>query len=402
MENKNRVIWIDQLRALAFYAVILGHLNVGDNLRVWLYSFHMPLFFMISGFILNIEKIQKASFRDYASKLSKKLLVPYMWLQMFSFILRFAVSLIRNKPVSVKEYLFGILIGHSSIADAPSNPLYYALLLFLAQLGLWFVIRICKGNKGKIGAVLSVFALVSVATQGVDLIWHINVVPMAMLLIFTGRVLMDIYNSYCRRLRGINKALYLGICIMLLIAGSLIGFFNGKISIHGNEYGRSVILFLVCAVIMSVAFSLLVMSLKKSRILTFIGNNTLFYMGVHKPVLLILESLFRKQDDSWQFILVSSIICFIGLIPFAWFFNNCFPYTCGNITKKESPAFKAGKYVMLTLCGVVPYFYLIEDLVGDNMLFNIIAWAFYCIIVIAAERVFTKIMPFMFLCEKAK
>lgn len=402
MENKNRVIWIDQLRGLAFYAVILGHLNVGDYLRVWLYSFHMPLFFMISGFTLNIDKIQKSSFKEYVSKFSKKLLVPYIWLQMLSFVLRFAVSLIRNKPVSVKEYLVGILVGNNSLVEAPSNPLYYVLLLFLAQIGLWFVIRVCKGNKAKMGAVLSAFALVSVTTQGIDLIWHINVVPMAMLIIFMGRVLMDFYNSYCRNLQKMNKAFYLGICFMLLTAGGLLGFFNGKISIHGNEYGRSVILFLVCAIITNVAFTLLVMPLGKSRMLTFIGKNTLFYMGVHKPVLLIFESLFRKQDDSWQFILVSSVVCFLGLIPFAWLFNKCFPYVCGNKADKENLPFKAGKYVMLALSGAVPYLYLIEDVVGESLLYSAIAWVLYGIIVIATERVFTKVLTFMFLEERSK
>ena len=179
----------------------------------------MPLFFMISGLNLNVERVYNTSFKDFTLRLAKKMLVPYVWLQMLSFVLRFEVSVVNHKPVPVRDYLIGILVGNNNIIGAPSNPLYYVLLLFLAQVGLWFVIRVAKGDKGLIGAILSILAVGSVCLQKIDLPWHINVVPTAMLLIFVGRLLMDGYLAVRENLHKMNKVLYLGICAVLLGVG---------------------------------------------------------------------------------------------------------------------------------------------------------------------------------------
>ena len=269
-------------------------MSIGKGLKNWMYSFHMPLFFMISGLNLNVERIYKTSFKDFTLRLAKKMLVPYLWLQMLSFVLRYAVSLLNHKPVPVRDYLIGIIVGNNNIIGAPSNPLYYVLLLFLAQVGLWFVIRIAKADKGLIGVILSVLSLGSVCLQRIDIPWHVNVVPTAMLLIFIGRLLMDAYLPLSEKLQKMNRGLYFGICAVLLGVGYVLSRYNGRISIHGNYYGKEFVIFLVCAVASSVAIAMLVMLLPESKALTFIGANTFFYMGIHKPLLLLFEAVAGK------------------------------------------------------------------------------------------------------------
>lgn len=401
MPEKKRIVWIDQLKGLAFYTVILGHLSIPGIAIIWIYSFHMPLFFMITGLNLDLQKVRETTFKNYFLKLSEKILVPYFWLQMFSFVPRFIVSLVNGRPVQVREYLIGILAGNSHIADAPSNPLYYVLLLFLAQLSLWVCIRAVNGKKEHLGVLLCVLSLASVFTQGVHLPWHINVVPVAMLFIFAGRLLMDFYTANEEK---ISKAgfLTIGSVIMIfIVAGFFLGFFNGKISIHSNEYGKSFVLFFITATITSVALMLAVMKLPFNKALSFIGKNTFFYMGIHKPVLLIAESFAsRREEESLVFLLLTSVICYVGLIPVTMLFEKCFPYACGKRTLKETKLFFLCKYIAITLCGFVPYMYLIEEIVGDNLIFKASAWILFAVIVVASERVLTKLMPFMFLQEK--
>ena len=47
--NKERIIWIDYAKAIAMFFVIFGHVDSGNYLTNWIYSFHMPLFFLLSG-----------------------------------------------------------------------------------------------------------------------------------------------------------------------------------------------------------------------------------------------------------------------------------------------------------------------------------------------------------------
>ena len=62
MTKSNRIVWIDQLRAVAFLLVIIGHTYVNADVKSVIYSFHMPLFFMISGLTLNRGKILNTPF----------------------------------------------------------------------------------------------------------------------------------------------------------------------------------------------------------------------------------------------------------------------------------------------------------------------------------------------------
>ena len=45
---------IDIARGLACLLVVVGHVpTIPSFLHTWIYSFHMPLFFIISGIVLN-------------------------------------------------------------------------------------------------------------------------------------------------------------------------------------------------------------------------------------------------------------------------------------------------------------------------------------------------------------
>ena len=49
---KERVIQIDQLRGFCIFLMLLGHVAVPKPVNNYIYSFHMPLFFIISRMTL--------------------------------------------------------------------------------------------------------------------------------------------------------------------------------------------------------------------------------------------------------------------------------------------------------------------------------------------------------------
>ena len=47
-----RIQWIDSAKALAIFLVVMGHfLDPSSVLRTYIYTFHMHLFFFVSGFV---------------------------------------------------------------------------------------------------------------------------------------------------------------------------------------------------------------------------------------------------------------------------------------------------------------------------------------------------------------
>lgn len=364
MANRKRIMWIDQLRGIAFYFVILGHLSITKNLKTWVYSFHMPLFFLITGCTLNIEKIYKTDFITYVKRLATRMLVPYVWMQMLSFVIRYFICIAAtHKEVPVLTYFKGILIANNNLIGAPSNPLYYVVLLFLAQIGLWIVIRISKGDYLKIGALCTAFLTVGLILQNRDLWWHVNVVPVAMFFIFVGRLLMNTYLAHKDKIESLSAKIYVPAVLLLFLAGWFFSKQNGRISIHGNIYGKDFLLCLVSAVCTSTAIALTVMKLPNSKFITFVGQNTLFYMGIHKPLLLVFES-FSKQDSEPLFIIVVSVVAYLILAPAALFVNRFMPYVNGNAIKQSTPVIKIFKYVAIVASLCVPFNYFVNHFNG--------------------------------------
>lgn len=87
-----RIVYIDCLRAFAIFLVTLGHVieQLGykdDPLYAFIYSFHMPLFMAISGYVCAYSTASKAvdihPFKRFIGFIGQKfrfILIPYfMW-----------------------------------------------------------------------------------------------------------------------------------------------------------------------------------------------------------------------------------------------------------------------------------------------------------------------------------
>ena len=71
--KKERIAWIDIAKAIAIFFIVLGHQLPSGPLCGYLYSFHVPLFFFLSGLTFNTAKEPKKFFREKA----KRILIPY-------------------------------------------------------------------------------------------------------------------------------------------------------------------------------------------------------------------------------------------------------------------------------------------------------------------------------------
>ena len=68
-KSKNRILWVDASRGIAMLLVILGHCigSLNDPGYKFILSFHMPLFFFLSGYCAKKEE----QFRPYLKKKAK-------------------------------------------------------------------------------------------------------------------------------------------------------------------------------------------------------------------------------------------------------------------------------------------------------------------------------------------
>ncbi len=73
METK-RIKWIDNAKGIGIILVMLGHTYLDDKYVFWFISFHMALFFFLSGCTFYYT----SDIKKFISRKCKSLLIPYV------------------------------------------------------------------------------------------------------------------------------------------------------------------------------------------------------------------------------------------------------------------------------------------------------------------------------------
>ncbi len=79
MRNK-RLDYVDAAKALAIILVVFGHTTSGaDDIKHLIYSFHVPVFFILYGFVVKLPP-SPPPFKETVAKCFKRYLFPYFWM----------------------------------------------------------------------------------------------------------------------------------------------------------------------------------------------------------------------------------------------------------------------------------------------------------------------------------
>ncbi len=115
LPKQNRIYWIDYAKGIGIFLVVLGHVcrgiklssildpSVAESIDLWIYAFHMPIFFFLSGLLIpsSVSKSIKIFFID---KL-KTIAYPYFVWSIIQGLLLSATSKYANSSVSLMDLL---------------------------------------------------------------------------------------------------------------------------------------------------------------------------------------------------------------------------------------------------------------------------------------------------------
>lgn len=139
MDNEvtiHRIEYIDLLKTFTILCVIIGHVipEMNNPIKTFVYSFHMSLFFVISGFFF--KSSLNITCRELIVKKSKQLLLPYIiWTSVYFFLhhqkfdsISNVISIIRN--LWFLPALF-VIYFISFFAFKKLKNIYFALIFFI-------------------------------------------------------------------------------------------------------------------------------------------------------------------------------------------------------------------------------------------------------------------------------
>lgn len=341
--NNNRLEWLDVLKCIGMYIVVIGHASnaVGvDTYRYYIYSFHMPLFFIISGMTFYLQFNRREwTFENMLKNKARTLIWPYFALNLLAlpiWYLNFRVLSYRDQPIS--SLIIAIFYSNQHEYSSATNATWFILTLFLALMVLFVVLKWAKNNEYIIVLSGAIFCLLGFASSlqkpKIHLPWHIDTVPMAVALLVLGYVFISKRDAVTE----FFKPLYIKLAgiIFFLFAGFCFARYNAdKITMHGNNYG-SIIMFLGAVVCLSMVCFLVSMMLPPLGIFKLVGRNTIVMLAFHAPCFRFC-SVYSETTAAFKNdhpILLGTIV-FIIMIPVCFIIEKILPFIIGRPYKNK-------------------------------------------------------------------
>lgn len=271
--NNTRIEWIDMAKGYGIILVLIGHLNI-PIITPLLYTFHMPLFFFLSGYVFKSDFYPKL----FLSKKIRKIIIPYFFLSIpmiFANILREYGGLFSFDNLQTEMSLFLIQERHTT--------LWFLSCLFVLNILIYPIIKI-PNTKIQLGVVffISILGLI---------LWRvgINTLPWNCDVAFV--VLPFMYSGYIIKIKGITNKLNIfnwHYALLFLFITCLLGFINYKYT------GWRVDLFYSLFAIEPLAYlnsfigiiTMIIVSKKTSNsVIKYIGYNSMLYFAWHQTII---------------------------------------------------------------------------------------------------------------------
>ncbi len=206
----HKIQWVDTLKWFGMFTVILGHMS--SPFSGLIYSFHMPLFFMLSGFFLRFSQpVAETAKKDF-----RRLMIPYF---IFSFLgLGFEVlkRIALNRPsLEILVELKGILwsMDYEGLQHHYGFVLWFLPTLFFSRQLISLIYRLLSSKILRVGAVLLIFTF----SFYISLPFGLDHAMNAVFWLWLGHQAFGIYE------KGIAIPFLIAILAALLIQGIWLG-----------------------------------------------------------------------------------------------------------------------------------------------------------------------------------
>lgn len=294
-----RISWIDWAKFLCITMVVMGHAWPPSIVSQYIYSFHIPSFFIISGFLYK---------RHSALQTLKRLAIPVLF---FSFVNLFYFL---AKSIMIYHLSFGESFSHMCIfkyrydqGDTMFTGLWFIEVLFVGRLLLGDLWKSLNLKFYYLVASLFVLIMIMLSYFNYNSFW----------IYYISRIIpcfpFLVVGLYLKKQDRINAIISTNYIYMILPIFMLLVFINGECDIFSNTYGFSYILFFFNACAMSFVLFKLCSKLPHNTFVETLSRGTLVVLGVHSIVIDMIVDIFNMLSlDRFVFIASPILTCIIS------------------------------------------------------------------------------------------
>ena len=315
MSSNKRLDWIDIAKGYGIVLVILAHLNKW-SFNNYIYSFHLPLFFFLSGYVFKVNN----NFVDFLIKKIKGLLVPYFLLgiPMVLFIALYNLKGLKG----IKYYSIQLLIQKRQFT------IWFLTGLFILNVLFYFVEKLFKKDVCIfiVSVIMAGLGLFYYKNGGLALPWNMDVSFTAMPFFAGGFICKNNKDKIDDLLSKKNDWLFI---ILFALINLVLTYINIKLSgstleMYFNVYGQPIITYL--AAFAGIFVVVLISKKFENRIIKYIGRNSLIYFAWHQTIFMpIVDDIFilLKLDVFEPFSTVGSIVIIAKLVVILVLISIC-------------------------------------------------------------------------------
>lgn len=288
---KKRIEYFDTAKGIGALLVLLGHLQGPEFFQYspyiilmcqWIFSFHMVLFFIISGMLICYKNDTDKDLKYIAKRRFKGIMIPYFYFSFF-YMTVVVVALIK-KQILVGTFWLNIWYVFSMYG---MNVLWFLPALFFAELLFIFLMKKLSTKKAVIVIIIQAVIGYVIAyllrqgtydttiKEGAHQFATALVRPfIACSFIAIGYFAFKIINKNNKKIIEIIAA------IVLLVIGGAFFLKNGAVDFRSMVF-KNVFLYILCSCTTSIGIILICKNIKPFKPLKFFGVNSLIFMAVH-------------------------------------------------------------------------------------------------------------------------
>ena len=136
MNQSKRLDYLDMAKGIGIFFVALGHMeDIATGTRVWISSFHMPLFFIISGILMAVKGEPSRDYKESVKKRFRGVIIPYLWFSLSYFIIDIGnLKIVHN--IDLRTFIVDTI---DSVTFYGMSVLWFLPALFLASVGFLYL-----------------------------------------------------------------------------------------------------------------------------------------------------------------------------------------------------------------------------------------------------------------------
>ncbi len=353
MMNTKRIVYLDVARGIGMLLVVMGHVEYIDiAIRQFIAAFHMPLFFLISGILIQERREEEKNFIALAKRKICNMMIPYAIFSILSFCIeggRLAVKGLDGWDVVFRQL-------YQSFCLQGVSTLWFLPALLMSEL-IFIGLRRKSFHKGTV-IISAVIVLLCICFNYAERAWYFAHAEsllcgmlhdiLSMLLrnvLCVGFIAVGYYwnKIFAEKMKKVSWELFFS-CVGGVITYVVV-IRNGSMDLRtmSLQFAPLYLISAICGGLTVITLCRLFVKLPcepLTKIFAFYGANSLIIMVTHMDFRVLnisikVANLLVKGRPQILFCVLIVLFVFVLEIPIIWCVNQFLPFILGKKRKNS-------------------------------------------------------------------